>query len=147
MNKNRASEITILSLSSFVAQYVDNSAIIEVFERKGTGLLPMLDEEILVPRGTDETLLSKIYKTYTNHPLVSRLFVSLHMTLVVNSNATCRGKPSGKDTKFRSLFVLSHYAGEVAYSVNGILDRNKVFYFISFNTHIKYYLHRYTILS
>jgi myosin heavy subunit len=41
-------------------------------ERKIAGILSMIDEEINVPRGTDETLLNKILKTYAGSPLVKR---------------------------------------------------------------------------
>jgi myosin heavy subunit len=35
-------------------------------ELKTTGILSMIDEELNIPRGSDETLLNKIFKTLSN---------------------------------------------------------------------------------
>jgi myosin heavy subunit len=50
---------------------------VEVLEKKIAGILSMIDEEINVPRGTDETLLNKILKTYAGSPLVKRFSLIL----------------------------------------------------------------------
>lgn len=80
----------------------------------------MIDEEINVPRGTDETLLNKILKTYAGSPLVKR-FLIRYISLI-----SFRAKPSGKDKNFLSSFVVTHYAGDVVYNIVGFLEKNKV---------------------
>jgi myosin heavy subunit len=66
-----------LSLGLTLPQYVDNSATLELLERKGAGILSMIDEEISVPKGTDDTLLNKIFKNYASHPNVKKSVLCL----------------------------------------------------------------------
>jgi hypothetical protein len=67
-----------------------------------TSCRPMIDEECVVPKGTDDTLLSKLQDTHRKN-----LFW---------------GKPP-KGTK--SIFVVNHYAGGVSYDVSRFLDKNR----------------------
>jgi hypothetical protein len=53
-------------------QFVDNSPTLELLERKGAGILSLLDDEINVPKGTDDTLINKIFKTLGTHPSLKR---------------------------------------------------------------------------
>ena len=78
-------------------------------EMKTTGIFSMIDEEIYVPRGSDEQLLSKIYQAHAKHPKLERA-----------------KKSHSKNAQ--NCFVIVHYAGEVAYDVIGFLEKNKVKY-------------------
>lgn len=50
-----------------VLQYIDNSMALDLLETRHTGILSMIDEEINMPKGTDETLLNKVFKTHGKH--------------------------------------------------------------------------------
>jgi myosin heavy subunit len=71
------------------------------------GIFPMLEEECVVPKGTDMTYKEKLYKQHLGkHPAF--------------------GKPKPKKgARFEAHFDLNHYAGVVSYSVDGWLDKNK----------------------
>jgi myosin heavy chain 1/2/3/4/8/13/7B/15 len=73
---------------------------------KATGIFSMIDEEINVPRGSDEGLLSKIFQKHGSHPSIQRPKPKVH------KNA-------------QECFVVVHYAGEVPYNVLGFLEKNK----------------------
>jgi len=76
------------------SNYIDNQAVLDLIEKKGSGMLVLLDEELKYPRSTDETFLSKLVKTHAGH-------------------ARFEERVKGKKTQF----ILKHYAGEVAYEV------------------------------
>jgi len=46
------------------SNYIDNQPVLDLIEKKPTGLLLMLDEELKMPRCTDETFLTKLKKTH-----------------------------------------------------------------------------------
>eukprot|EP01051_Picozoa_sp_SAG22_P016579 SAG22_NODE_2367_length_2653_cov_1.469460_3_plen_72_part_00 len=62
----------------------------------------MLDEECVVPKGTDTTLLSKLGDAHRKNPFWGK-------------------PPKGS----RTAFVINHFAGGVPYDVGGFLDKNK----------------------
>jgi len=82
-------------------EFIDNQIVLDLMEKKPQGLISMLDEEIVVPKGTDETFLQKVKNTFKGHERV--------------------------DPMLRSPleFGIIHYAGHVVYSVQGFLDKNK----------------------
>jgi myosin heavy subunit len=70
------------------------------------GIFSMLEEECVVPKGTDMTYKDKlIAKHLGKHPSF--------------------GKPKPSKSKYEAHFEINHYAGIVAYGVNGWLDKNK----------------------
>ncbi|KJE97514.1 myosin IE, variant [Capsaspora owczarzaki ATCC 30864] len=78
--------------------YYDNRPCCELIERNG-GILSLLDEECLFPKGTDESFHTKLFKQVTD---------TTHLT-----------KGAG------SIFVIKHFAGVVEYDTKGFLDKNK----------------------
>jgi len=70
------------------------------------GIFPMLEEECIVPKATDDTFLGKITKAHAG-------------------KHTSYGKPPVKDKGKNGDFILHHYAGSVGYHVNGWLEKNK----------------------
>ncbi|GAV53181.1 hypothetical protein ZYGR_0AI04640 [Zygosaccharomyces rouxii] len=87
--------------------YVDYSkdlqSTINLIEQKGppTGVLPLLDEEAILPKSSDDSFFSKLISTWDQ-----------------KSNKFKRAKKP-------SCFVLKHYAGDVEYNVDGWLSKNK----------------------
>eukprot|EP00466_Bigelowiella_natans_P016846 jgi/Bigna1/138429/aug1.44_g13137 len=82
--------------------YNDNQGILDLIEKRRTGILSMIEEEIRIPRGNDKTLMGKLGRLY-----------------------------GGKSKQFRRLlhepshFILSHYAGEVKYSSEGFMEKSR----------------------
>ncbi len=66
----------------------------------------MIDEEISVPKGSDESLLNKIFQKHSTHQCLQRPKSKIHKNV-------------------HECFVVVHYAGEVAYNVIGFLEKNK----------------------
>ena len=65
----------------------------------------MIDEEINVPKGTDETMLKKVLTKHEKHPNFA--------------------KPKPKDLNAHLVFIVVHYAGAVPYNVTAFLEKNK----------------------
>lgn len=81
----------------------DLQSTINLIEQRGpsTGVLPLLDEESILPKSTDESFNSKLISTWDQ-----------------------------KSTKFKRskkpfCFILTHYAGDVEYNIDGWLSKNK----------------------
>eukprot|EP00516_Mucochytrium_quahogii_P004899 CAMPEP_0203750560 /NCGR_PEP_ID=MMETSP0098-20131031/4778_1 /ASSEMBLY_ACC=CAM_ASM_000208 /TAXON_ID=96639 /ORGANISM=" , Strain NY0313808BC1" /LENGTH=1960 /DNA_ID=CAMNT_0050639919 /DNA_START=298 /DNA_END=6177 /DNA_ORIENTATION=+ len=83
--------------------FSDNKPCVDMLESKGTGVFSMIDEEINVPKGSDQGFLSKILQKSNN----------------VVKRASVKAMDSDKS------FVIVHYAGDVIYNVTGFLDKNK----------------------
>ena len=91
------------------SSFVDNQPTLDLLELKVSGLFSMCDEEIALPRGSDETLLSKM--------------IVRHGDTRSNPHPNFAKPKPGKDT--RDLFGVVHYAGTVFYNVTNFLDKNK----------------------
>ena len=76
-----------------------------MLEAKSTGIFAMIDEEINVPKGSDEGALKKILTKHEKH-----------------SNFA---KPKPKDLNANLVFIVIHYAGAVPYNVTNFLEKNK----------------------
>lgn len=90
--------------------YFDNKVICNLIEEKHKGIISIMDEECLRPgETTDLTFLNKLNDRLGSHPhYVCHKYAS-----------TAVQKTMGRDD-----FRLVHYAGDVTYNVNGILDKN-----------------------
>ena len=88
------------------SSFVDNQAALDLLELKGTGVFSMIDEEINVPRGSDDGLLGKLLKNHEKHE-----------NMVRPKSKAC------KDSL--KCFGITHYAGTVYYNINNFLDKNK----------------------
>lgn len=80
--------------------FQDNSDIVALIDAKG-GLLFILDEEVSMPKATDQTFIAKVFKAHDKH---SRLIVP---------------KFSGSTN-----FGIRHFAGDVTYTCQGFLEKN-----------------------
>lgn len=89
-------------------RFIDNQDVLDLIEKKPLGLLPKLDDETRLPRGTSLSFLDKINKAHAANP---RYKIKTR-------------KGSDKDMKDEE-FGIAHYAGVVVYDVTGFLEKNK----------------------
>jgi myosin-5 len=88
--------------------FTDNTIVLEAMTIKPNGVFPMLDEECIVPRGSNEKYLAKLLAEH-------------HESAII--------KPQGKrahEMPSQNIFIVVHYAGDVGYDVDGFLEKNKV---------------------
>lgn len=87
---------------SFI-EFNDNQPCIDLIENK-LGILSLLDEESRLPAGSDQSWTEKLYQTLDKPP-TNQVFM----------------KPKFGQTKF----IVSHYADDVEYHVEGFIDKNR----------------------
>eukprot|EP01084_Bolivina_argentea_P058897 107503_1 len=81
--------------------FIDNQVILDLIEKKPKAILPMLDEEGITPGGSEDKYKMKLLSTFGGN------------------------KYFRKYIKDDNCFVLSHYAGDVVYDINGFMEKNK----------------------
>lgn len=81
--------------------FPDNQDAVDMLQGKGTGVFAILDEECVVPQGSDQGFCNKLIKQHKGH----RRFDEI------------KTKPTW--------FVIKHFAGPVSYCSDGFLDKNK----------------------
>eukprot|EP00039_Didymoeca_costata_P024022 m.9005 g.9005 ORF g.9005 m.9005 type:complete len:2048 (+) comp3994_c0_seq1:287-6430(+) len=85
-------------------QFTDNTVCLELIEKPPMCVIKILDEECKVPKGTDVTYLEKQHAGLSEHPHYSK----------------------GTDrTMWGEQFTIKHFAGDVTYTVDGFLSKNK----------------------
>uniref|UniRef100_A0A3B4AZ40 Myosin IG n=1 Tax=Periophthalmus magnuspinnatus TaxID=409849 RepID=A0A3B4AZ40_9GOBI len=90
--------------------YCDNQIIVDLVEQQHRGIISILDEACLnVGQVTDTICLQSMDNKLSQHPH--------YMSRQLN--------PSDKSLEFQKHFRIQHYAGEVTYSIEGFLDKNK----------------------
>ena len=82
--------------------YIDNQPVLDLIEMRPYGILPMVDEEIRMPKGSDKTFVDKLVSAQSKN---KDYF-----------------KPFMKDPK---MFIVEHYAGTVRYDSTGFLEKNR----------------------
>ncbi|KAG7664547.1 MYO2 [[Candida] subhashii] len=87
---------------SFI-DFSDNQPCIDVIENR-LGILALLDEESRLPAGNDESWIDKMYQNLNKEP-TNKVFK----------------KPRFGQTKF----IVSHYALDVTYDVEGFIEKNR----------------------
>ncbi|CAE7446087.1 XI-2 [Symbiodinium pilosum] len=81
--------------------FPDNQDSVDLLAGKGTGVFAMLDEECIVPNGSDQGYCNKLIKQHKGH----RRFDEI------------KTKPTW--------FVIKHFAGPVSYCTDSFLDKNR----------------------
>ncbi|CAF1230175.1 unnamed protein product [Adineta steineri] len=93
--------------------YFDNKIICDLIEQPRISILSYLDEACqIVGTITDEMFLDSINKAFKNHKHYS-------------SWALAPSDKIWKNIDTKKLFLIRHYAGDVVYSVDGFLDKNR----------------------
>lgn len=82
--------------------------VIEGSHSKKCSIFSILNEECVVPNGSDRSFLEKLFNQ-----------------LESKDKKADKSKACFKANKVRDGFIVKHYAGEVSYSTNGWLDKNK----------------------
>ena len=82
--------------------YEDNKVTIDLIEQKPLGIISLLDEQCRLPKGTDKQFLSSLYNKLSENKKL------------------CNPGPF-----INEYFGIGHYAGDVFYSINGFLEKNK----------------------
>lgn len=90
--------------------YFNNQVICDLIEQQHRGIIAIADEACLnVGKITDELLLEAMDKKLKDHPhYMSR-----------------QTKPAAKELRHKVDFMITHYAGNVVYNINGFIDKNK----------------------
>jgi myosin heavy subunit len=113
LQQHFAQHVFVMELEEYKAEgvdvpdvsFTDNGACVDLIEAADQGLLTMLNEEIRLPKGSDDGFLSKLYNAH-------------------GKNA-CIARPPRAMATSRECFVIRHYASDVAYNTVGWLEKNK----------------------
>jgi myosin V len=84
--------------------FPDNQEVLDLLEKKRTGLFALCDEQVKFPKASNKTLLRKFYEHCRAHP---RFYV-------------------GNSEEARDEFVVKHFAGPVKYSSANFLEKTYV---------------------
>lgn len=96
--------------------YFDNVAVCELIEgRRPAGVLALLDEECVIPKGDDEGFFAKLSTRLS----AAGMPASVPAAIGAKATATPRGGAP------QLLFTIEHYAGGVSYSARGLLEKNR----------------------
>ena len=82
--------------------FADNSLVMSLMTTKPTGVLSLLNEEVLVPNASDVNLLQKLLQNHQGHS---------------EFKALPRAHGEG--------FIIQHYAGPVGYLIDGFVEKNR----------------------
>ena len=84
---------------------VDNSEVVRLIGGRPGGVLHSLNEECVVPKGSDESFLGKLMDTHRDNALLRR--------------------PTKEQSRDACAFTVVHFVGPVVYSATGMLIKNK----------------------
>mmetsp|Transcript_39006 Transcript_39006/g.63198 ORF Transcript_39006/g.63198 Transcript_39006/m.63198 type:complete len:1245 (+) Transcript_39006:222-3956(+) len=99
---------------NFVA-FVDNQACLDLLEKKN-GILSLLDEECVFPKGSDESFTAKVIASHVNQKPNKYL----------STFKPEKGKKGNFDPKLS--FTIRHYARAVTYDTTNFLEKNKDYF-------------------
>eukprot|EP00945_MAST-04E_sp_MAST-4E-sp1_P007366 g7366.t1 len=83
--------------------FIDNQNVLDLLEKKPSGLLSILDEELRVPRGSAAGFYNKLSKRHAKNDLFRAKSTQQHSML----------------------FTVQHYAGTVSYDASLFLEKNR----------------------
>ena len=86
--------------------YQDNLGCLRLIDQRGVGVFAMLDEEGVLPRGSEAKFVNRLHAVFDETPATKSAYYARN-----------RRKPND--------FAVRHFAGEVTYTVDGFLEKNK----------------------
>ena len=86
-------------------EFKDNQPTLDLLEAKNGGVFAMVDEEISVPKGSDDGLVKKLLAKHEKHPNFA--------------------KPKPTDLNAKMVFIIIHYAGAVPYNCTNFLEKDR----------------------
>eukprot|EP00736_Rhodelphis_marinus_P009729 Rmarinus@m.14910 len=90
-------------------EYIDNKPVLDLVESvKPPGIFGLIDEEIKLPAGSDDSLYGKL--------ILSGGYTGTHAKFSV---------PIAKERGQLQIFIVKHYAGDVTYDITDTLAKNK----------------------
>ncbi|KAF4032858.1 FYVE zinc finger domain-containing protein [Phytophthora infestans] len=120
--------------------YPSNAACLALFDDKSNGLFSLLDQECLMPKGSNQALSTKFYRyhgrqgsTGVLQPQSSRTFMSnfsryLHRAESqeesVHQDTKKHPFSASKMERVNHQFVVHHFAGRVCYNVEQFVEKN-----------------------
>lgn len=90
--------------------FPDNDLCLQLFERRPIGLFSLLDQECLMPKGSDDGIALKFYQELAPEKRIE----SRHPNFIVTPL-----------DKRHNKFSIKHYAGKICYSTKGFIAKNK----------------------
>lgn len=87
--------------------FPDNQNILDIIDKRHTGVLSILDEQCMQAFNTDQTFANSMYDHHGKQADASNPF------------------QAGNTQKVRGLFSIHHYAGAVEYNTSHFLEKNK----------------------
>lgn len=84
-------------------EFPDNQEVIELIDKRGEGIIPLLADQCKTSRGSDKSFAESLYKRCEKHPRFE-------------APALIKGKKQ---------FIIKHYAGPVVYQYEGFVEKNK----------------------
>lgn len=85
--------------------FIDNQDIIDLIARARMSIISMIDEEMIVPQGTDQTLSAKLQQQHGKN----KHFIA----------------QSSRQAQNSLIFGVKHFAGPVSYDCRGFLEKNR----------------------
>ncbi|OQR88402.1 myosin, partial [Thraustotheca clavata] len=111
-------------------EYPDNAPCLQLLEDRPHGLWSLLDEECILPKGSNEGWITKLYQTYIPFDEMvseSRRHSNPERSLVKRPSATKLVRPFyatyGQQVEYQ--FVIGHFAGKVMYELDAFLQKNQ----------------------
>jgi len=103
-NEKKVYEVEDIDTSNITFQ--DNVGCLHLIDKKVTGIFSILDEEGVVPRGSDQKFIARLHSQFDESDKTKNPYYVRN-----------RRKPND--------FGVKHFAGDVHYTVDGFLEKNK----------------------
>eukprot|EP00960_Hanusia_phi_P029058 747751-Hanusia_phi.AAC.1 len=106
--------------------FEDNSPCVDLLESK-MGIFALIDDECNVPKGSEEGFLAKLMDMHKSHTHLKPGGSSSdpHLKEGLQSVGTHSKYGSARVQSAKEAFVISHFAGEVEYTVTLFLEKNR----------------------